>query len=229
MRTQPGSACLGMFVAVLIGFTAPAKSAAQSTESPATTPKTPPPPTSPTTPTFQESSESRFRRGLLAMPYLGVNIPVLTGGSFDIGFRGGALLGWHVNPVLSLNGETTIDVLNPSWAGLSQVMVDVLFSPLLHFGGGRVEGFVGPKVGWYGSSSTSNSQGSSSDSSEQGVAYGFNVGVAIPLGPIGLGGLFSCVDRHPTRACTTRSGQPEQCVSSGTDFKTLSVAGLVLF
>ena len=207
MRNRSRPTFLGVSVAILFAFIAPAKSTAQP-------------------------SESRFRRGLLAAPYLGVNVPIGTGGSFDTGYRGGVLLGWHGSTVLSLNGEFTIDVLNPSsryGPGSSESMEDVLFSPLLHFGGEGIEGFIGPKIGGFASSSTANFQSTSLHTSEQGVAYGFNFGAAIPAGAVAIGGLVSLVVRHPTHVCNTRPGQSEQCGASANEFGTLSAVGLVLF
>ena len=72
------STYLLMSVAALIGFLYPAESAAQ----------------------FEEPG---FRRGFLAMPYIGLHIPVgSSGDAFDPGFRVGTFLGGHINPMFSL-------------------------------------------------------------------------------------------------------------------------------
>jgi hypothetical protein len=170
------------------------------------------------------------------MPYIGLNVPVgSSGDSFGPGFRLGALLGGHLNPMLSLNGEMTIDVMNiknaPSGTDVSEVMVDLLFSPLVHFGTDQIEGFVGPKIGGFGMSGSAKAGTNSVDGKAQGLAYGFNLGVAAPLGSVAIGGLVSYVGRHATKICTTVSGQSERCDSSpsGNDFKSLGFAGLVLF
>jgi len=181
-------------------------------------------------------SEPGFRRGFFAMPYLGLHIPVgSSGDSMDPGFRIGALLGGHINPMVSLNGEMTIDVMNPkdvpSGMDVTEVMVDVLFSPLIHFGNGQIEGFFGPKIGAFGMSGTASMNGMSADTSARGLAYGFNLGAAIPVGNIAVGGLVSFVGRHATHMCVTEPGQSEQCSDSpsGDDFKAFSITVAMLF
>jgi hypothetical protein len=181
-------------------------------------------------------SEPGFRRGFFAMPYIGINIPVGSfGDSFDTGFRMGALLGGHINPMLSLNGEITIDVLNPkhvpSGVDVTAVMVDMLFSPLLHFGNAQVEGFFGPKIGAFIYALTAKSGGVEAKGSASGLAYGFNLGAAVPIGNIAVGGLLSFVGRHATKACYQNPGQAEVCDDSpsGDDAKMLSITGAVLF
>lgn len=70
-----------------------------------------------------------LRRGFLAIPSLGLGIPVgRSGDVLDPGLRLGALLGGHVNSTVSLNGEIVIDVLNPKNNVFSQytaVIVDL--------------------------------------------------------------------------------------------------------
>lgn len=229
-------ACLGILVTVLIAFLSPAESAAQSSPASPPPPAYPPPGYYPPQPMAPQSSEPAFRRGFLAMPYIGVHIPVgSTGDALDPGFRVGAFLGGHINPMLSLNGEMTVDVLNfknvPSAVDVTAVVVDILFSPLLHFGTEQIEGFFGPKIGGFGFSETAEGGGLKAEASARGVAYGFNLGAAIPVGNIAIGGLISFVGRHATHACVTAPGQSEACDDSpsGDDMKMFSVTGAVLF
>jgi hypothetical protein len=170
------------------------------------------------------------------MPYLGANIPVGDAGdSFDPGFRIGTILGGHVMPEVSLNGELAIDIMNPknvpSGMSVTEVIVDVVFSPLFHFGTDQIEGFVGPRLGTFAMSASVSYQGTSMDGSVRGLAYGFNLGVAIPVGDMAIGGLLSYTGRHATKVCSTISGEPEICDSSpsGDDLKTLSIVGTLLF
>jgi hypothetical protein len=177
-----------------------------------------------------------FRRGFLAMPYLGVQIPVgSSGDSLGTGLRLGAILGGHVIPELSLNGELTIDIMNPknvpSGMSVTEVIVDLVFSPLLHFGTDQIECFVGPKIGAFGMSASLSYQGASESANAQGLAYGLNAGVAFPVGNLAIGGLLAYTGRHATKVCSTASGGSETCDTSpsGDDMRQLSITGMVLF
>jgi hypothetical protein len=170
------------------------------------------------------------------MPYIGVHVPTGDfGDGYDAGLRLGTLLGGHLSPTLSLNGELTIDVLNPegvpSGADVTAVMVDLLFSPLFHFRSDAFEGFIGPKLGAFGFSMSASYLGDSFEGTARGFAYGMNAGFGIPVGNMAIGGLFSYVGRHATQACTKLLGEPEECDDSpgGDDAHTIAFAGLVLF
>jgi hypothetical protein len=170
------------------------------------------------------------------MPYLGLNIPVgKSGDDLGSGFRMGAIVGGHVIPELSLNGELSIDFMNPknvpSGASVTEVIADIVFSPLVHFGSDQIEVFAGPRIGAFGMSGSFSYGGSSTDDSAQGLAYGFNVGAAVPVGNMAIGGLLVYTGRHATKVCSTLSGQSETCNSSpsGDDLKTLSIVGTVMF
>jgi hypothetical protein len=180
--------------------------------------------------------EPAFRRGFLAMPFIGFHVPVgKSSDSLNSGLRLGTLLGGHVTPLLSLNGEFTIDVLNPKISGIdvTAVEVDLAFSPLFHFANGGLEIVVGPKMGVFGlAATTKNSSGTKlSDSSGNGLSYGANIGVFGGVGNLALGGLVGFTGRRLTKSCTTLSGQSERCYDSpgGTDLKVLSFTGAVLF
>jgi hypothetical protein len=165
------------------------------------------------------------------MPYLGLNIPVGDSGEgIDPGLRLGALMGGHVIPELSLNGELAIDVLNLKDSGdVTAVMVDVMFSPLFHFATPQVEILVGPRLGGFGYSLSSS--GSSASGSMSGLSYGFNLGIAIPVGNIAVGGMLTYTGRHATEVCYTSSSGNESCSSDFEmdDFKTLAFTGLMMF
>ncbi len=155
--------------------------------------------------------------------------------SFDPGLRLGSLLGGHVAPSISLNGELTIDIFNPknvpSGYDVTAVAVDLAFSPLYHVANGGIEIVLGPKIGGFGySASIKDSSGNSMDGSARGVSYGFNLGVFGEVGNLAVGGLVGYTGRHATRACTTLYGS-ETCDDSpsGDDLKLLSITGAVLF
>lgn len=177
-----------------------------------------------------------YARGFLAMPYLGLNVPVGTAGDhYDAGFRVGAILGGIVMPWLSLNGEIALDIMNPknvpSEYDVSVVFFDVTFSPLAHFGTDAVQFFVGPKLGIFGFGTSASYAGATSTGSASGGVYGLNGGFAIPIGNMAVGGLLSFTGRHATRSCSTPSGGSETCNDSpsGGDFKQLGITGTLMF
>ena len=181
----------------------------------------------------QEPLEPRFRRGFIAIPFLGLNAPVGAGSdAYSAGVRLGALLGWHVNPMFSINGELNIDVMNiksdKTYGSPSEVFVDFAFSPLFHFGGPMLEVVIGPKLGFFDESfSYSDSYyGTSSSSSGSGISYGFNAGVFVPLGNMAIGGLLNFTGRH--WSCDTTNSD---CVdiSGGPDSKVLGFSGALIF
>jgi hypothetical protein len=165
------------------------------------------------------------------MPYLGLNIPVGdSGDGMDPGLRLGGILGGHVIPELSLNGELAIDILNPkNGSDVTAVMADVMFSPLFHFGAPQIEVIVGPRLGVFGYSVSQS--GSSSSFSASGLSYGFNLGVAFPVGNVAIGGLLAYTGRHATEVCYTSSSGSESCSSdiSGDDIKSVALTGVVMF
>jgi len=182
-------------------------------------------------------SEPAFRRGFLAMPFLGLHVPVgRSSDSLDVGMRLGTLLGGHVAPFLSLNGEFTIDILNPknvaSGYDVTEVVVDLAFSPLFHISNGGLELVMGPKLGAFGvSASTKNPSGASGGANGQGLSYGGNLGIFGAVGNLAVGGLVGFTGRRLTKACVTPPGATETCDTSpgGYDLKVFSITGAVLF
>lgn len=176
-----------------------------------------------------------FRRGFLAMPYIGVQIPTGDfGKSFDPGLRLGALLGGHVNPLISINGEFNIDILNPtgvpSGMDVTAVAIDMLFSPLLHLGTDAFEAFIGPRFGFSGIVISAKSGSTTTDTSYTGIGYGVNAGVGLPLGKVAIGAMFSYTGRSPTKACRKRTGYSESCGDyKDDDLHSVAFSGLVLF
>ncbi len=158
----------------------------------------PPPAYPPPPPAYQPQPEQpnpvpAYRRGLVFLPYLGINTVVGTGSdAYSTGFHLGGLLGGHIGPSFSLNGEMSIDVMNPNGSG-SEVLVDFTFSPLFHFGFPYVEFVVGPKLGFFADAGSIGDSyyGGTTDFNGFGVAYGFTAGAFFPLGRMAIGGLLN--------------------------------------
>jgi hypothetical protein len=173
-----------------------------------------------------------YRRGFLAMPFVGVQIPTGDlGDAFDAGLRLGTLLGGHVGSMLSLNGEINIDVLNPKGSGdVTAVAVDMFFSPLLHLGTEAFEAFIGPRIGFSGIVISSKSGSTTTDLTYTGIGYGINAGIGIPLGKLAIGGMFSYTGRSPSEVCVKRTGYSESCGDwNGDDLHSVAFSGFVLF
>src|SRR5215831_4852908 len=88
--------------------------------------------------------------GLLALPYIGVNSFSGSGtSSLDPGLRFGSFLGGFVTPTFSVDGEATMDIMNPNTPGIesSEWMAHFTFSPLFHARGPSAEFVIGPKLG----------------------------------------------------------------------------------
>jgi hypothetical protein len=169
------------------------------------------------------------------MPYLGLNIPIgKSGDSAGPGFRIGTLLGGHVIPELSLNGEIALDVMNiknvPNGVSDTAVMVDVVFSPLFHVQLDQLEFVVGPRLGAAIMAESASSGSQSASASATGLGYGLNIGIAIPVGSLAVGGMMTYTGRHFTEYCITPSGGSEQCGDvTGDDFKEVTLTGLLMF
>jgi hypothetical protein len=173
-------------------------------------------------------------RGFMAMPFIGVHS--FQGDNFkdaSAGLRLGTLLGGFVNPNLSLNGEITLDFVNPdtqSGVDVTAVMVDLAFSPLFHAPAGAVEFVIGPKLGFFNYSVELTYEGETGKGSANGSLYGVNAGLLFPVGKFSMGGLLSFTGRHPTKVCTTEPGKSEQCGdASGDDYKVLGFTLAAMF
>src|SRR5215831_9048003 len=118
---------------------------------------------------------ARPHSGGIMMPYVGFNSFQGTTGTNDgPGLRLGALAGGHVHEMVTLNGEVTVDFVNPknvqSGTDVTALELDLAFSPLVHLVAvPRLEFVVGPKVGaFFGSQNISAPAFSSST-----TAYGW--------------------------------------------------------
>jgi hypothetical protein len=193
-------------------------------------------PTSTPVPTTPKPKRAPYTHGFLAMPYIGLHIPVgQFGDNFGPGFRLGTLLGYHIDPLFSINGEFTVDVLNPkhvpSGVDTVSVIVDMNISPLLHLGTDSFQGFVGPKLGAFGYSAKASGGGETAEENGQGLTYGLNVGFGIPVSNFLVGGMFSFTGRHTLHFCQKLPDQDEECTDDyqGDDLKSVDFTGFVLF
>jgi hypothetical protein len=172
-----------------------------------------------------------YRMGFLWMPYLGLNVPTGTwSDGNDAGLRLGGIFGVNLPPFLSLNGELTIDILNPKVG--SAAIVDLTFSPLFHFGLPQVQFVAGPKIGFFGYSWSGSSSGYDLSASGSGIAYGVNAGVFVPLGRLAIGGLINFTSHHFTSACENdyTTGYVEDCsYSKPPDANFFGITGALLY
>jgi hypothetical protein len=112
---------------------------------------TPAPATAPAAATNAPPPEIRGH-GLVFIPNLGLNLPVGTlDRSYSAGLRVGALVGWHLSPRVSINGELTLDLMDAdkdsSFVAAHEYYLDFALSPLFHFRSGAI--VVGPQLGWF--------------------------------------------------------------------------------
>ncbi len=179
-----------------------------------------------------------YRRGVLALPYVGWNS--YRGDDFSYygdGRRLGVLIGGRLNPTFSLNGELTFDDsgienLQPR-RDISEVGVDLAFSPLVHLPVGKGEVVLGPKLGVFTIRAEETFDGASvGDFNLSGYVAGINAGAFFAVNDhVALGGLLSFVLRKPTQSCMTLPGATETCNSNPNvnAAKVLGITAAALF
>jgi hypothetical protein len=188
---QPISLAIGF---ICLGVALPRAASAQAEE------LSPAPESRPATPTKAATASvalPSYRSGFLALPYVGVDIPVGAGSEgYALCVRVGSLLGWHVTPRFSINGEVSWDIMDhgtdPNIWSPSEHDVDLTLSPLLHFRSGEI--VIGPKAGWFGN--TRSTGGLTANG--QGIVFGLNAGWFFPLRKVVIGGLLNATFRHFT-------------------------------
>jgi hypothetical protein len=181
--------------------------------------------------------------GAHLVPYVGVSSFLGSSGKgLGPGFRAGAIGGGHVNPMFSVNGEITIDLLNPSssagdYTGLN---LDLALSPFVHVPLKNFELVFGPKLGaWFGAINTSVAvpllnMNMTARSREHGWLAGLNAGGFLSLNhSVELGALLSFLVRSPTSACADTNVPtpgPEICTGSNlSSGKVLAFSIALLF
>ena len=161
---------------------------------------------------------SDLRHGGVGILTLGLNAPVGSAGDgYSAGLSIGAILGLHLSRELSLNGELTFHVLNADNApsDIKEGIADIAFAPLYHFGFGNLEYVLGPKLG--GFVYTLSTNGGDYETTASGLEYGLNGGVFFQLAQsMSIGGLLSYSGHHTTKVCNSAFGV-EDCNSVKTD------------
>lgn len=189
----------------------------------------------------RQSPAAVAHQGLLLIGFVGVNVfagkGILDDSSAGVslsvgpGLRLGGLVGLHLTPWISANGEFTVDFMNTDdqsgyWVTGGRRFVLAL-SPLAHLAAsssGNVEVALGPKLGMRYLSMTSHS---SDTFSAKGYLVGLNAGVFVRGGTVMLGGLFSFELSRTSEAC---NGDYCGADTTGVPFeKVASVSGSILF
>jgi hypothetical protein len=191
-------------------------------------------PAYPAAPVASAPVERPRHRGFMALPYLGLNFPVGDGSDYySTGFRMGALLGGYLGSHFSLNGELSIDFLNPDTSvDVTNVLLNIGLSPLFHFGPPRLDIVFGPRLGYFVDSMSYSGGSQDITQSVKGFAYGFNTGAFFQLGRIWLGGLLSLTLHDPSEYCVSdySTGYDEECRDADGDaFKLMTLNGAILF
>jgi hypothetical protein len=185
----------------------------------------------------EESDEpAAWRRGVLVMPSFGFHaVEGLAADDYDAGARIGLLMGSHATPTVSLNVELAMDFLSPkqptipvSRTSLSGHDFTAAFSPLFHASNGIGEFVVGPKLGFWSSSITS--EGPTVDTiqaSQTGWIYGFNLGgFAGVTDSAALGVIVAYQMTYLSQSCT-RDSVSENCdTHSAPQILSFNVAAL---
>ena len=170
------------------------------------------------------------------MPYVGANLALGdTSKAYNLGYRVGVIGGLHVLPLLSLNGELTVDRPDPvdveNGYQFKATAVDLAFSPLFHIALDRGDVVIGPKIGAFryttslGADWTGNPP---EDNTDYGLAYGLNLGAFGGVGDMAVGVLLGYTGRHAAEKCPTRQSDTASCPHGQSDLKLLSVTVALL-
>jgi hypothetical protein len=141
----------------------------------------------------------------------------------------GALIGWHLGPNLSLNGEIGFNIVRPSASGLRGDSHGLLFeyalSPLLHAGSAGGELVLGPKVGRFSYSVENVSYGAMALDA-RGWSYGLNAGLLLPVETMAVGLLVTYTAMHVSEICEGTCSTPG---ASSADFNLLGASLALLY
>ena len=178
------------------------------------------------------TSEAPFRSGVLVLPNFGLIMPD-AGSAANVTRPGphmGAILGWHLTPWFSLDGELNLSVVqfngqNGTSSDATGFLFDYALSPLFHVGAPNLEFVVGPKLGRFDYSLSDGSY-SQSVTGSNGWSYGVNVGVLVPLRTMAIGGLATYTSYHATQICDLTCHARD---SSAGDFQVVGLAFAMLY
>jgi hypothetical protein len=180
-----------------------------------------------------DAHDVAFRRGVLVLPNFGF---VALGDNDKAqrskpGYRMGGVLGWHLAPKLSLNGEVNLSVLRfeadtTNGEADAGFLFDYALSPLFHIGAPTLEVVIGPKLGRFRYSLPEGRYGDDPLSESSGWSYGLNFGILAPLQSMAIGGLVSFTSNHATEVCDPSC---HARTSSVGDLHTLTVSFAMLY
>lgn len=170
-------------------------------------------------------TDSVPRRGLVLMPSVGFAVPVgsTAEGGYSSSYRLGALIGWHLTSLFSLNGECNLEFVDAntdaSFWRPHELFADFTLSPLFHIQSGEV--LIGPKLGWF---RDARSEGERSGRG-QGYLLGLNAGLFLPLRGLMVGGLVSGAFRHFTSFTCDGFDASDTSCTAGTGRENLYLTG----
>jgi hypothetical protein len=152
------------------------------------------------------------------LPYIGFN-SFVGNNELDAGFRIGGMMGFRIGDYVSLNGELTIDSINPNsnfidGSTYSEFDFGLTFSPMVHIPAGTVELAFGPKLGgWLGVGNQS-AGAVPGEYDFAGGDLGLNAALFFQVGRrVWLGGLFSFDSRTYSSSCFTPTYGSQACQS----------------
>ena len=163
----------------------------------------------------------RRHRVFMFLPYIGFHSFLGNNAQgLDAGFHLGGMMGFRIGDFVSLNGELSLDVLNPNNTGAgnsySETDFTLTFSPMIHIPAGNVELAFGPKLGLWGGVYNQSNAFADGDGSYSGVDLGSNFGVFFQVGRhVWLGGILSFDSRSYSQNCFTPTGGSQGCTSTG--------------
>jgi hypothetical protein len=211
---------LGMMVVVLLAMPLVAGSRAHARE------------WEPIETSFSTDNNASFRNGVLVMPNFGLAMPNI-GSAANVtrpGPRMGAMLGWHLTPWFSLNGELNLSVVqfngqNGTSSDATGFIFDYALGPLFHVGAPNLEFVIGPKLGRFNYSLSDGSYAQPVTGSS-GWSYGVNVGVLVPLRTMAIGGLVTYTSHHATEICDSTCHARS---STAGDFQVVGLSFAMLY
>lgn len=158
------------------------------------------------------------RRTFQLVPYIGIHsYEGESGASLGPGFRVGGLTGFRLSDLVSINGELTLDLLNPNGLpygeSYSELATTISLSPLVSFPAGRFELVLGPKLGfWLASYSQISPSRGDGDGRYLGFDLGANGAAFLPVGRnLRMGALASFDLRIFRQSCFTPYDGLEGC------------------
>jgi hypothetical protein len=172
--------------------------------------------------------------GQILMLDIGLHKPVGDGSdAFHPGLRAGMFVGGRVGQSLSANAELVFDLLNPDLpdgSSVTEFLVDVTFSPLLHAPLTATTQFiVGPRLGIFYLYESASFGTQSFSGWGWGWAPGLNAGFLVSADRARFGALASFGARSPVKVCAESAGGSEMCTTDNlNNLKFVSIALLVM-